>query len=529
MPHARKLAILILCVCSFETASAQQLQNQSPGLMRNVVRDALASGKRVSSIRPKIVKSLVVFDVTLVPNRDDTEWMTLLNLTSRQLGEARARYGPDGYVISQQVSISANGQNYISTVWLRTNAPVSTLVLPVERLPESGEVVDHLKPIDQLMRTFVRKHNAAGVTVAIAKQGRVVYQRAFGWSDANNRRPMAPDTPMRIADISKSITAVATMQIVEKELLQLDESVIPLMAGVRFKGVSSLSDDRWHEVTAGQLLRHRGGWDASASPDPMFRSPLVAQELKLRKDARPKDVVQYQLARNLDFKPGSQFAYSDFGYCLLGRVIEIADDRPYGSYVLHNILKPLELEDTRRGHSASSKRPKSEAWYHMQREQKAAAYWSASQAQVRRGGKTIKAADIVRKPDGVFQIEVMDSHGGWVSTAPDLVRFMSAIEREQSPLVKPESLYAMLAPSEGDESKDSWYGAGFWVRRTEKGQRFWHGGSLPGSSAILTRNDDGIVWAILFNTDNSKVSGRPLAEEVEPLVIQAMSKVKWPE
>jgi CubicO group peptidase (beta-lactamase class C family) len=529
MPDARKLAILILSVCSVETASAQQLQNQSPGQMRNVVREALASGKRVSAIQPKIVKQLVVFDVTLVPNRDKTEWMTLLNLTPQQFTEARARYGREGYTVSHQASIIANGQNFVSTVWLRTNQPVWTLALPAGRLPEAGEIVDYLTPVDKLMRTFVRRHNAAGVTVAIAKEGKVVYQRAFGWSDANRRRHMAPDTPMRIADISKSITAVAAMQLVEKGQLELDAPVIPLMTGVRFKGVSSLTYRRWHRVTTGQLLRHRGGWDPKVSPDPMFRSPLVAQELKLRKDARPKDVVQYQLRRDLDFEPGVRFAYSDFGYCLLGRVIEIAADRPYGSYVLQNILKPLELQSTKRGRSVPDKRPKTEAWYHMQREQKAASYWSASQAQVRRGGKTIDAPDIVRKPDGVFQLEIMDSHGAWVSTATELVRFMSALEHKQSPLVKPETLKAMLAPSEGDEMKGSWYGSGFWVRRTEKGQRFWHGGAMPGSSTLLTRNDDGVVWAVLFNTDVSKTSGKTLAGEIDPLMIQTMSKVNWPQ
>ena len=97
MHHTRKLAILILCcVCTVETAFAQKLRNQSPGEMRNVVREALASGKRVGKIQPKIVKNLVVFDVTLVPNREKTEWMTLLNMTTRQLSEAKARYGPEG-------------------------------------------------------------------------------------------------------------------------------------------------------------------------------------------------------------------------------------------------------------------------------------------------------------------------------------------------------------------------------------------------------------------------------------------------
>ena len=340
---------------------------------------------------------------------------------------------------------------------------------------------------------------------------------------------MEPDTPMRIADISKTITAVATMQLVEQGKLKLDEPILPLLKKVRFRGVSSVTDSRWNQITVRHLLQHRGGWDANISPDPMFRSPLVAQELKLRKDAKPKDVVKYQLRRKLDFDPGSRVAYSDFGYCLLGRIIEIAADKPYGSFVLQSILKPLELQDTKRGRSTPEKRPKSEAWYHMQRDKKGAAYWTASQPQVRQAGKTINAPDIVRQPDGVFQLEVMDAHGGWTSTASELARFFSAISQQKNPLVKSDSLAQMLVNPDKKQKPESWYGSGLWVRPTETGQRFWHGGSMAGTSSLAVSNDDGIVWAVLFNTDVSKVSGKPLASEFESGMLQTMSKIKWPQ
>ncbi|MFK7819500.1 MAG: serine hydrolase domain-containing protein [Planctomycetaceae bacterium] len=522
------LSALILLTVTDEPAYAQTLNNQSPGQMRNVVREALANGTRVSAIQPKILKNQVVFDVMLIPNPDETGWMTLLNLTPQQLTQARARYGPEGYTIAQQTSINANGQNFISTIWLKTKPPISTLVLPTGRQPEKGERVEHLEPIDKLVKSFRKTHNAAGVTLAMMRDGQLVYERAFGWANANERQHMELDTPMRIADISKTFTAIATMQLVEKGRVKADAAIVPLLKQARFRGVSSIKDDRWNQITIQHLLQHRGGWDAKKSQDPMFRSPLVAQELKLRKDATAKDVVKYQLPRRLDFKPGSQFGYSNFGYCLLGRVIEIADDRTYGSTVLRNILKPLELKNTKRARSVPDKRPKLEAWYHMQRDQKAAAYWTASQAQVRRAGKTIDAPDIVRQPDGVFQLEIMDSTAGWTSTAGDLARFFDAIRREANPLVEAETLKQMLAkPDEKSEDK-SWYGAGLWVQETDEGVRFWHGGSMAGTSSMTVSEANGIAWAVLFNTDVSKESGKPLAAEFEPLMSKTLAAVQWP-
>ncbi len=525
-PLRNFLALLLFCTLCL-SASAQTIRGKPPGELRKVMADALAAGKRVTGLQPRIEQNKVVFDVTLAPNPDKTEWLALLNLTPQQFAQAKARYAGDGFSVAVQSSITANNQQFHSAVWMRTSVPVSTLVLPNDRLPISGAAVEQFKVVDELMRTELKRMNATGATLAIGKAGNVLYDRAFGWANIDPGKPMEPTTPMRIADISKTLTAVAVMKLVDSGKLKLDDRVIPMLKKARLRGFNRISDTRWNAITIRHLLQHTAGWDASVAGDILFRSPLVAQELRLRSTAKQKDVVRYQLQRPLQFDPGQQFKYSNFGYCLLGRIIEIAADEPYGSYVQKQILTPTKMEHTKRGRTRVSARPKSEAFYHMQREKRGTAFWSAAQAKIKRAGKTVDPPDIVRLPDGSFNLEVTDASNGWTSTASDLVRFALATESTSTPLLQPATRKEMLAPPQLKPKDDkTYYAGGWWVTEDKAGQRIWHGGAFAGSSAMLVREPDGVVWAVLFNTDAAR-SGKPLASELEPKLREKLKSVQW--
>lgn len=519
--------LFVALFVSQQPVSGQVLTDRTPGQMKRVVREALAAGKRIGTLTGRVTARDVVFDVTLVPNPGGVEWLTFLNLTPQQFSEAKTRYLNDGFTVEAQTSVNANGKSYYSAVWLKTRAPVSTLMLPANR-PQNGEVVEKLRSIDTLLDGFLKEHNAAGATVAVAKDGDLVYQRSFGWANASERRDLDPDSRMRIGGLSKPLTAVAAMQLVGQQALSIDEPILSLLRKARVRGSSRVTDERWNEITLRYLLQHRGGWDAGVSADPMFLTSTVAQSLKLRKAPTPRDVVRYQLARPLNFSPGEKMVHSDFGYCLLGRVIEIASEKPYNVFVKRHILEPAGMEQTRRGRSRVEDRPSTETWYHMQREQTGAAFWSAAKATVARAEKTVRAPEVVRKPDGFFQIETLHAAGGWTSTAGDLVRFLVSLDADKDRLLDAETKKTMLAsPADTPADARMWYACGWWVRQTESGLNIWHGGSLPGSSAIMARQENGIDWAVLFNTDVSKVNGRPLAAVLEPLMHKALSEVTW--
>ena len=518
----RLAPLLLLFGAAFPgSVNAQVLRERAPGQMKQLINNALEQDKRVSKLHAYVAKGTVVFDVTLEPNPDEYEWLVLLNLTPAQFAEAKRRYGLDGYTVTNSTSLTANGQVFHSAIWLKTVKTVGSLVLPDKPLPESGEVVANMKSVDDLLRAFVKANNASGVTVAVAKDGKVVYDRAFGWANVKKEVAMSPNTPMRIAGVSKTLTAVSIMQLIEQDKLALHTLVVPLLKKAKFRGSTRIKDQNWNKITVGHLLRHTAGF----TPAPVFQTSMVALDLRLTKPATRKDIIRYHFRQKLGTEPGQKYVYSDFGYSLLGRVLETVTDRLYGPYVQEHILDPAKMEHTKIGRTLVASRARNEAWYHMQKEEIGAAFWSASVSKVGRGGKGVDAPDIVRKPDGGWNLESMDSHNGWISTPGDLVKFVSAMESKTNPLLKPETRTAMLESAK--PPKGTYYACGWFVRPESNGNRIWHGGALEGTSSLLVRRSDGIAWAVLFNTDISNSGDKRLAGLLEPFLDQAISAIKW--
>src|SRR5690606_22434583 len=88
------------------------------------------------------------------------------------------------------------------------------------------------------------------------------------------------------------------------------------------------------------LLQHRGGWDRDKSFDAMFQSVRFAQTLGIDSPAKANDVIRAMQSVPLDFEPGERYAYSNYGYCLLGRVIEKFSGQSYEDYVKEHVLAP---------------------------------------------------------------------------------------------------------------------------------------------------------------------------------------------
>ena len=128
---------------------------------------------------------------------------------------------------------------------------------------------------------------------------------------------------------------------------------------------------------------------------------------------------------------------------------------------------------------------------------------------------------------GQWDLEVMDSFGGWTSTAQDLVQFIDAIDSEKSPLLTRESRKLMLdSPSFTDRSTNAvWYGLGWNVRAVDdNGQRnYWHTGSFAGTSSLLVRRYDGYSWAIIFNVDRTS-NGDRCADVIDSELHKAVLK-----
>jgi N-acyl-D-amino-acid deacylase len=141
-------------------------------------------------------------------------------------------------------------------------------------------------------------------------------------------------------------------------------------------------------------------------------------------------------------------------------------------------------------------------------------------------------------PYGAWYLEAMDAHGGWLSSAPDLVRFASSFDRPlKSPILKADSIRITFARPPGlagyeknGKPLDVYYGCGWQVRVVNPmgALNTWHTGALDGTSTILVRRFDGLCWAVLFNARENQ-RGQDLAGLIDGKVHQAADSVKrWP-
>ena len=140
-------------------------------------------------------------------------------------------------------------------------------------LPETGKSYEALFPFDQMMREFVKENEIPGAALAVAKEGRLVYARGFGWADRENRKPVQPHSLFRIASISKPITAVAILRLVDKGKLKLDDKAFALLSHKPHLGKDTKVDPRLKEVTIRHLLQHRGLLDGSLVDEPGRHEP----------------------------------------------------------------------------------------------------------------------------------------------------------------------------------------------------------------------------------------------------------------
>lgn len=305
---------------------------------------------------------------------------------------------------------------------------------------------------------FMRRFDVPGLSVALANHGGIVYESAFGESNRQTRQRLSVKSLFRIASVTKPITSTAIFTLVERgRIAQHDRVFGPgAVLGTKF---GKPPYTRWiADITVDHLLTHTcGGWDNS-NDDPMFQKLGMdhAQLIAWTLETKP-----------LKFVPGTHYAYSNFGYSVLGRVIEEITRRPYHEFVQEEILSRCGIRDMRIAGNTLQERFPEEVIYSGQ------------------NGENPYDMNLAR----------MDSHGGWLATARDLVMFLNHVDgfKFTPSLLKPETIKLMTTPS----SATLTYARGWAVNSVPN---WWHNGSLPGTTTIMVRTASGFCWAALTNT-----------------------------
>ena len=296
---------------------------------------------------------------------------------------------------------------------------------------------------------FLREHRIQGISIAYGREGSLAFEQAYGFADADKKEAMTPEHRFRIASIAKPITATAVMMCFEKNQLSLDDKVFGPQ-GILGEDYGRNLPESVLAITVDHFLTHTSGGWPNDKDDPMFKHPKMNHN----------ELILWTLNNQKQMHPaGTRYAYSNFGYCVLGRVLEKLENQPYQMLIAQHLLSKCGITTMKIGGNTLEDRQSREVVYLTE----------------------------IQGEAYEMNVKRMDSHGGWISTAADVVRFASQLPK----LLNAKSISTMTTAG-----KSEGYARGWCIN---KARHWWHSGGMPGTSTIMVHTANGISWAGLLN------------------------------
>ncbi len=415
--------------------------------------------------------------------------------------------------------ISTNQTQYLNILKPKLLWLFLLLLLSIQAQAQStGKSLPGTEPFDIAISEFIAKWNVPGASLAVAKDGKLVLAKGYGIGNKASNTPVDENTLFRMGSINKTLTAVMMMQLVEQGKVKLDDKAMPYFTKLAIQP-KTIEDPRVQDITVRQLLQHSAGFDRSLSGDHFFQPRL--REVSQRQNSEPvtcEAIIKDALENKLDFTPGERFAYSNTGYCMLGKIIEAATGKSYAEYTSQNVLQPVIGKDFLSGKSLASMPGETQ-------------YFMFSGESNMRGAPGLSRWS-VPTPYGSYSIENMDALGAWVATPSDVLKFFLAIDGAKGPrLLQPSSVQAMTAaPSLTSSPRaNSHYGMGVKVYKDDRQLNWFHDGSQPGVQALALRTSAGYSWVVVFNTRPHPDKRAAFSREFDRALWDAARNIKlWP-
>jgi len=353
--------------------------------------------------------------------------------------------------------------------------------------PSAGPQEAGVERIDAAMHAVMDKYAPPGIAVAVGRDGALVFANAYGSADIAGAEPLRPDHLFRIASISKPITGLAALRAIEEGLLDADDPVFDILHSYL---PPSGADPRISQITVGHLMHHTSGWNIWDYPDdPLFRSLEIANSLGVPMPVTPQDLTRWVATQPLAFDPGTNFAYTNIGYIVLGRVIEEATGFLYEDFVQRFVMEPAGVTQAQLGGIRRNERKPNEVEYESFRNN----IWTS----------VFDGTTVVPEPAyGGINLVGFDASSAWLVSAVDLVRLVAAADGDpQYPDVISVSSFELMTAI-GTPAGTTALGVAWFLGTDAAGDvvKWDHGGGMPGTNSYLARLPSGVIIAVISNT-----------------------------
>lgn len=364
--------------------------------------------------------------------------------------------------------------------------------LPVrlnDTLTDSMSAFDSLEGMDYMIEKYLGQWEIKGASLAVMRNDSLVYAKGYGYADEENAVKMTPGHILRMASVSKLITATGIMVLKEKGLLSLQDTVFG-ENGILNDSLytAAIREKSKFGITVEHLLRHKGGF-TNGRGDPMFSIQDIIRQFRLDGPPDHETLVRCVLTRPLGYRPGEWQRYSNFGYLLLSMIIEKVSGTDYETFIQENVLKPAGCFDMHLAGNYYEDRLPNETRYYMHAGSPLCEEYNLSGRMVERcyGGNDIHG---------------LSGAGAWCGSPAELCRFVASIDGkpEVTDIISPESVAEMTEYFDPETYSLGWNDTkptGEWTRT----------GTLGGTSALVKYYPDGECWIMITNTSTWKGPG----------------------
>jgi len=413
---------------------------------------------------PSSAKSMTAFSFRAADNAIPVDSAATITGTAIQIFLPP---GTDRTALKAAFTVSAGATVAVGSTAQASEATANDFTQPVSYVVTAQDgstqaytvtLVTDLVAFDDTVNAFMTRYAVPGASIAVTHDDKLIYLKSYGLADKEAGQAATNQSLYRLASVSKPITAAAIMRLVEQGTLHLSDTIFGAGGLLGTAYGTQPYGPHIAEITLDQLLHHTGGGWTNDVNDPMFLNPgmTAAQLISWTLDNQPLVNV-----------PGTAYAYSNFGYCLLGRVIEKVTGQTYEAAAKALVLTPAGVSDmTIAGNTLADRLPGEVKYYGQSGEDPYS-----------------------------FNIHRMDSHGGWVATAKDLAAFLVRVDGfpGKADLLQATTLATMTTPSAANAN----YACGWGVNPANN---WWHTGSLPGTETEVIRTATGWNFVILTNT-----------------------------